>query len=134
MLSAMVIAGCSGVRVDTYPPDFTYLPTSEIKGTMTRMSVEIWRINDILDRNETVVGYQRDEILDALRALERSAQNMGAGWQLTNHALIDENIDAFKDSVVDARLAIEREPPNYYLAGKLSGSCLACHRIARMTQ
>lgn len=128
---ALFIAGCSGVRVDTYPPDFTYLPRDEIRDTMTRMSVEIWRINDILDRNETVASYQREEIIEALRALERSSEKLGAGWRLTNHALIDENIDGFRDSVVDARLAVEREPANYYLAGKLSGSCLACHKLAR---
>lgn len=62
-----------------------------------------------------------------LEQMKQETVKLGAGTQKTNHLFIDENIDQFKYDIEAARKAIADKPPNYYLAGRLSGSCIACH-------
>ena len=126
-LTALIVGGCSEVRVRPYPPDIVYLDEQQIESTMMRLSADIWTINDIFDNNEYISTFNRERIVVLLKEMENEAMTLGAGTQKTNHLFIDEHIDQFKDDVVAARLAIEADPPNYYLAGRLSGSCLACH-------
>lgn len=126
-LTALIVWGCSEVRVRPYPPDIVYLDDQQIESTMMRLSADIWTINDIFDNNEHISGFNRERIIDLLREMENEAVSLGAGTQKTNHLVIDNNIDQFRYDVRAAREAIEAEPPNYYLAGRLSGSCLACH-------
>ncbi|HSH44057.1 MAG TPA: hypothetical protein VK973_18175 [Arenicellales bacterium] len=122
-------AGCAAVRKVTYPPDFVYLDRAEITGSMSRLSADIWRIEDILSSSETVLPYEREEIITILGDMRQVADNLGAGTVDTNHPFIDENIDAFRQDVQRALDDVKAEPPSYYRAGVLSGRCLACHRL-----
>ncbi len=94
---------------------------------MGRFSANLWRIDAILADSETVLPYQREEIINLLKDIEKVADELGAGPQVTSHLLIDEHIDKFRSDVQKARQAVEREIPNYFLVGRLSGSCTACH-------
>lgn len=131
LFAAAIVAvqGCAEPRVGlhTYPANLVYLDQDRIESGMLRLSSNIWAINDLLDQSDIISAFDRERIIDLLRNLENEANALGAGAQVTNHLLIDENIDQFKSDAKAARLAIESEPPNYYLAGRLSGSCLACH-------
>lgn len=127
-LGIVAVTSCTVVRKVTYPPDFVYLEDRQVVSAMADLNVDMWRIDDILANSETILPYQRDEIIQLLRHMEEVADRLGAGTTVTNHLLIDENIDLFKDDVRDARKYVQGEPPNYYLAGQLSGSCMACHR------
>ncbi|MGA8260341.1 MAG: hypothetical protein WB783_09040 [Arenicellales bacterium] len=124
-------AGCSMVRKVTYPPDFVYLNRSDVTGYMKRMSGDIWRIDDILSSSETVLPYQREKIITQLEDMQSVADKLGAGTVNTNHPFIDQNIDAFKRDVRLALQDVKSEPPAYYRAGRLSGRCLACHRLRK---
>ena len=70
---------------------------------------------------------QRDLVINELNKMEKIAFDLGAGTQATNHLFLDQHIDQFKQDVTNARQAVEAEPANFYLAGKLAGSCLGCH-------
>ena len=122
-------AGCAEVRLATYPPDFVYVDRSEVKGAMAQLSSDIWRIEDILASSETVLPYEREEIISILSDMDGVARKLGAGSVSTNHPFIDQNIDSFQRDVALALEDIKEEPPNYYRAGRLSGRCLACHRL-----
>lgn len=133
-LAALIaLAGCSSTRVHTYPPNLVYLDQQQIESTMRRLLVDIWTINDILDTSESVAGYNRERVISALRDMESAADELGAGAEVTNHLVIDNNIDQFKSSVRTARQAVEDDPPNYFLAGQMSGNCQACHRLRQNT-
>lgn len=124
-----LLAGCAEteVKMHTYPADMVYIEDSEVENAMLRLSRYIWSMNDIFDSQEHIAGYNREMILELLENMEKEALTLGAGSRQTNHLLIDENIEEFRADVRGARKAVEAEPPNYYLAGRLSGSCLACH-------
>jgi hypothetical protein len=51
--------------------------------------------------------------------------------QRTNHPLIERNVAAFRRNLALAREGAERTPPNYFLAGSISGECSSCHRSER---
>lgn len=125
----LVTVGCAVVRKATYPPDFVYVERSEVKHAMSKLSVDVWRINDILADSETVLPYEREEIISILNNMDDVARDLGAGTIQTNHPFIDANIDSFRRDVVLALEEAKREPPGYYGAGRLSGRCLACHRL-----
>lgn len=111
----------------TYPSDMVYIPDGEVEDAMLRLSRHVWSINDIFDSQEHIAGYNRQRIIELLKNIEDEAYKLGAGARQTNHLLIDENIEEFRADVEKALQAVETDPPNYYLAGRLSGSCLACH-------
>jgi hypothetical protein len=123
------LAACADaeIRMHTYPEDMVFIEDGDVESAMLRLSRYVWSINDIFDSQEHIAGYNRERIIDLLKNIEKEADELGAGARPTNHLLIDENIATFKADVVNARRAVEADPPNYYLAGRLSGSCLACH-------
>lgn len=129
VVCVVLVTGCAMVRKVTYPPDFVYLDGSEITGSMSRLSADIWRIEDILASSETVLPYEREEIISILGGMKDVADKLGAGTVTTNHPFIDQNIDAFRRDVVLSLEDVKKEPPSYYRAGRLSGRCLACHRL-----
>lgn len=129
VVCVVLVTGCAMVRKVTYPPDFVYLDSSEITGSMSRLSADIWRIEDILASSETVLPYEREEIISILGGMKDVADKLGAGTATTNHPFIDQNIDAFRRDVVLSLEDVKKEPPSYYRAGRLSGRCLACHRL-----
>lgn len=122
--------GCSQIRKVTYPPDFVYIEKDQIRSHMANFSLDIWQINDVLSNNGVLAGNAREQIIGLLKDMEERALKLSGGsGRQTNHLLIDENIDEFKESVRAARLAVEAEPPGYYLVGQLSGKCLSCHKL-----
>jgi hypothetical protein len=127
----LLLASCSTVRKVTYPPDFVYLEHADVTDSMRKMSVDIWRIDDILSSSETVLPYRREQIISVLNDMQGVADKLGAGTANTNHPFIDQNIDSFKRDVKLALDDVKAEPPEYYRAGRLSGRCLACHRLRR---
>jgi len=128
-ICAFLAVGCAAVRKVTYPPDFVYMDRSDVTNAMSNLSVNIWRIDDILANSETVLPYEREEIISILNDMSGIADKLGAGTVETNHPFIDQNIDAFKHDVDLALAEVKQEPPAYYRAGRLSGRCLACHRL-----
>lgn len=127
MMTLFVSAGCVQVGMRTYPPNMVYLDDQQIGSAMQRLNTRMWTINDIFDSHEYISSYNRERIIALLEQIEQEAVQLGAGTQKTNHLFIDDNIDQFKYNVEAARKAVVAEPPNYYLAGRLSGSCIACH-------
>ena len=122
-----VLTACAEFGWHTYPPSMVRLEPKQITGAMTRYSLDLWRIDEIISTTETILPYQREEIIKLLRAMETQADRLGAGATVTNHLVIDKHIDEFKADLLRARRDVEKEPPNYYRAGRLYGSCQACH-------
>lgn len=125
-LAAGALAGCTSRKPVTYQSDFKYLWPGEVRNSMGRLADHIRRLDTLLGGG-SVGPEQRERIIDNLRAMENIADSLGAGPEVTNHAFIDDHIDDFRADVRLAREEVEREPPAYYLAGRLAGSCTGCH-------
>jgi len=72
---------------------------------------------------------EREAIISMLDDMPVIADKLGAGTVEANHPFVDRNIDSFKQDVNLALADVKADPPSYYRAGRLSGRCLACHRM-----
>lgn len=137
----LLLSGCAKIQLLTYPSEFTYLDADTTKGVMHEMAISLSALDELVQqaaRNSDSDRYQPLILaqLQNIEALATSVSSHATGKTLegddrpvTNHLLIDEHIDDFIGQIMKAKLQTEAEPPNYYGAGQLTGSCNACHRM-----
>lgn len=123
----LVVAGCAEIRKLTYPPEFTYIEKGELQSSMHRMAAAMGRL-DTLVGADPAGDWTQKEILAQLNVIEEVALELSGG-KTTNHLLLDKHMGQFSSDVAKARLMARTSPPNYYYAGRLSGSCSGCHRF-----
>lgn len=129
---ATAVAACSPaatkeIRSWTYPPDFNYISSGELSSIMSQIATEIAALDALLRATDAPDEVTRQEVLQRLRALHRAAQQLGPGGWPSNHPRITDNADRFQRDIALALSAVQNQPPRYYLAGSLSGSCSICH-------
>ncbi len=141
LIATLLLAGCVKIRMLTYPAEFTYLDPGSVKGVMHEMALSLSRIDSLVQQSSDTTDASRfqSDILNELETVETLASSLAPGTTdetldgkprpVTNHLLIDEHIDDFIAQIMHARLLAESNPPNYYGAGQLTGSCNACHQV-----
>jgi hypothetical protein len=129
-LIAFELSGCADfarwARQYTYPPEFRYIERDDVRSTMRELASHSRELNDLI-RSSDGPQRRRAEIIAHLQAMEQAAEKLDqSGWP-TNHPLIEMNLPSFRRDINFAREAIEREPPNFLLAGAVTGACVYCH-------
>ena len=71
----------------------------------------------------------QEDVLGHLTAMELAAAQLDGPGRAT-HPLIDQNLPAFRRDIAAAKAAAAADPPDYFLAGSVVGSCRYCHRMA----
>ena len=129
-LIMLQLIGCADsarwVRQYTYPPEFRYLERDEVRSAMRQLAFHSRELNQLIRSGE---GPQKEpeEMIMHLKAMEEAAAKLDqSGWP-TNHPLIEMNLPRLRRDIRFAREAIEREPPNFLLAGPVTGACVYCH-------
>lgn len=137
----LLLTGCAKIRLLTYPSEFTYLDADTTKGVMHEMAISLSALDELVQQAADTPDSDRYQplILAQLQNIETLATSVspnaggktleGDDRPVTNHLLIDEHIDDFIGQIMKAKLQTQAEPPNYYGAGQLTGSCNACHRM-----
>ena len=130
IFGALQLSGCADwarwVRQYTYPPEFRYVESDEIRATMRVLAFHAREVNQLM-RLDGAPQAHRAEIIEHLRAMEQAAESLDQAGGPTNHLKLDMNLPSFRRDLKFAREAIEREPPNYLLAGPVTGACANCH-------
>lgn len=129
LLGAALVAGCAQIRKATYPSDFIYLEQKQIKTEMALLGFYMRQLDQILLDDSTVSSEQQQQILALLSKIDASTLTLGAGSVTTNHLVIDDHIDQFKNEVEIAIRNARADPPNYFALGRLSGGCVGCHKF-----
>lgn len=132
LAAAIVALGCGigsgdSVRRYTYSPDFNYLTQDQLESTMGRFARLVSQLNAIMAAGSEIDAAEREQIIALLRGLEEQARALGPGGWPSNHPRISTHVDAFRRDLERARLAAERDPPNYFWAGSVSAACSHCH-------
>lgn len=134
VVSLALWQGCSDAartaRRYTYPPDFAYVERTAIRTAMGRLAASVNALNEIL-RQESLSEADRQNIVGLLAQMEAAARDLEAPAQRTNHPMLDTKLPAFQRDVELALRAARDEPPNYFLAGAVAGSCFYCHERGR---
>lgn len=137
ILLAMTLAlvACSDfagtVRQVTYPPGFTYVSREELDSRMHELGYELQQLDRALGPERDAIAEQQQQVIDILRNIARIAGSIEASEPGSNHPFLQNDMATFLATVRQARLAATSNPPRYYGAGRVSGSCTNCHRLNR---
>lgn len=122
-----VTGSCATVRKVTYPSDFVYLEKQEVSSAMQKMAVSVNKLDRLLLGTEYQPETKQQDVLTELDVIESVTRSLGTGGSRSNHPLIDQHMDLFRDQLLIAKNAAQNEPPDYYPAGRLVGQCRGCH-------
>ncbi len=75
------------------------------------------------DRRERAVG-----LLTHMQETVGGISGGSSGTSMSNHPGLHAHFAKFEADVEQARAALLREPPDYFLAGSVVGACTNCHR------
>ncbi|MEW5853691.1 MAG: hypothetical protein AB2A00_33255 [Myxococcota bacterium] len=114
------------VRQYTYSKDFHYYDEKQVNSSMHRISKAARELNALLKQQE-LTPEQQAEVVRLLGEMERGARELKSADPASNHPRITDNVDQFIRDIETARASAQRTPPNYYLAGSITGSCFYCH-------
>jgi hypothetical protein len=129
-LLALQLSSCADiaarVRRHTYPPTFYYITDEQLRSAMWRLAYHSRELRELMTPVQEASAH-RGEILRHLRVMEQTAVDLNrSGWP-SNHPLIDANRANLLQDIRIAQAAINRDPPNFLLAGSVSGACFYCH-------
>ena len=114
------------LRQYTYPPTFHYISNEQLRSTMWQLAFHSRELRVLMASPEKT-AVNRPEVLQHLRAMEQVMIDLNrTGWP-TNHPMVDANRPSFLQDIRTAQDAVSRDPPNFFLAGALSGACAYCH-------
>lgn len=131
---ALFLIGCANgvletVRKVTYPPDFNYISDEKLTNTMQQFAWYTTLLDNSLQDVLPVPDEQRLNAVSILNKMEDLSHELGEENLSSNHYIVSFNIDQFRQNIVNARDALQLDPPNYYLAGSVSAYCLNCHSL-----
>ena len=135
--SLATVGGCSfapsqgaaaGVRAVMDPPEFSNLQREDIHDAMRAMAVQVQALDEALRAADLDEATRQARVLGALELLKSGAQTLQTPGKTTHHAMIEQRLPQFLQDLDNARTQAAQTPPQYFLAGSISGSCMACHR------
>lgn len=119
------------VRPYTYGREFRYYDPRDIENSMHRMARAVQQLDALLKAEQPVTAEQQAEVVALLEQVERAAVDLRTAGAPSNHPRLGANLEGFIRTVHSARESAARTPPNYFLAGSITGECLHCHSAPR---
>ena len=113
------------------PPPFDYADGEELRTSMHRLAFELQKLDmSLLDAYVDQPSFQR-EIVETIQNIERIAGFVQETDLSVRHPFLVDDMDRFLSDVRRAREEANRSVPRYYMAGRISGGCVNCHRENR---
>ncbi len=119
------------IRQATYPPDFNYVSGAELRNRMDQLGFQLQRLDSALVPASSGLPVDQQEVVEVLGNIESVGAELRAGDGGSNHPFLEDHMSEFVVQVGRARLAARMDPPSYYLAGRVAGGCVNCHRVNR---
>ena len=116
------------VRATSMAPDLKYLPPEEIRTSMWVLAAETQHLETLLADPTAYEGPAlRTLVRGALERMRIAATTLDQPGRTTQHPVINQNLENFVGRLERARRAVDRDPPSYFLASSIAGSCFVCH-------
>lgn len=135
LITSLTLLGCNTAS-DRFPqianpPPFDYVDGEELRSGMHQLAFELQRLDmSLAEAYVDQPSFQR-EIVDGIRNIERIASYVRESDLSVRHPFLMGDMDRFLNDVRRARMDAERDIPRYYMAGRISGGCINCHRENR---
>ena len=138
MLSLPFLVSCEtsigGMRATSFPPDLTFIPKERLQMAMWVLAAEIQELERVLTiREEVQTESQRVTVVAILERMRTAAQTLEEPGRSTQHPVLNENLDVFINRLDRARRSLDHEPPNFFPASTIAGSCYLCHGQTKAT-
>lgn len=133
-LAALLLAGCStaqpadDVRKATYPPSFAYMSRAAIRTEMHKLAAGVAELDALLRAQEAQVPADQEAVAGVLKEIDGIVAGLAESGKPTGHTTLDENLDRFRRDIRAAYEGAMESPPDYFLAGTITGSCVYCHK------
>jgi hypothetical protein len=115
------------LRSHAYPPDFRYVPDDKLRVSMWLLGHETAELRRVLADPSISDDTRRTRAELLLGGMEDTVQKIGVGEWSSNHENLQSGLEALQSDIHAAHEAVNHDPPNYFLAGSVSGACLYCH-------
>lgn len=113
------------------PPPFDFIDGEELRSGMHELAFQLQQLDmTLMTAYLDEPSFQRD-IVDKIRNIERIAGHIAETDLAVRHPFLLDDMDRFLSDVTRARMDAERGVPRYYMAGRISGGCITCHRENR---
>jgi hypothetical protein len=130
-----VLSACGNmappVEYGLYPTDFSVGVDPVMSTGMQQLGYQLQQLDLALmgahDQRPDLSQYASSILLE----VERIAGFLQAEDISVNHLFLRDDMNSFLTDVRQAREHTSMSPPQYYLAGRISGACINCHRTNR---
>lgn len=135
VLTLAFLTGCSsgggGFPQIANPPPFDYADGTELRSQMHRLAFELQQLDMALTSGMERDRNSQDEIVSHLGNIANIGDDLRQGDMSTNHTFLRNDMANFLSTVNRARMAAQNNPPDYYMAGRVSGACVNCHQVSQ---
>lgn len=133
LLAAMFfLAACSssgdGFPRIANPPNFDFADGEELRSGMHQLAYELQRLDIVLMADSDNRPDYQQSVISSLQNIERIAGSIREGDISARHPFLRSDMDKFLADVTRAREDATRGSSRYYMAGRVSGACVTCHR------
>ncbi len=133
LIASFTLISCnSNVVTPTHianPPPFDYSDGEELRSRMHQLAIELQRLDNTLsseiDKRNTVQA----TVIESLRNIERIAKDLQTGDISSKHQFLMNDMDKFLNYIKKAQWDAARKTPRYYMAGRIIGACVNCHKV-----
>lgn len=94
---------------------------------MWQLAAEVNDLDRVMRQPGPADSARRAEVQRLLTAMLATTSTLQTEGRPSNHPVISEHLPEFRRNLVLTLASVEAEPPNYYLVGTVSGTCLVCH-------
>lgn len=110
------------------PPPFDYADGAELRSGMHRLAYASQRLDSALLMQDARDESVRLSVVNSLRDIQRIAAELERGDLSSTHRWLRSDMQNFESMITRAIREAEGNPPNFAAAGRVTGSCVNCHR------
>jgi len=133
IIAQLLLSSCNGDNRDGFPqvaspPPFDYENGEELRSEMHQLAFAMLRLDDALSDEDELEEIEQGEVVENLRRIRRIGEDLKVNDIRSAHPYLADDMYKFLIDVDQAILYASMRSPRYYMAGRVSGSCVACHR------
>jgi hypothetical protein len=110
-------------------PPFDYVDGEELRSRMQQLAYALQKLDRALATEEDERPSFQQSVVDQLRNIEHIGERLQSGDLSSKHQFLADNMDRFLADVGSARTHASLSSPRYYMAGRIAGACINCHKM-----
>lgn len=131
--SALVLVSCSNTNGDSFPqvaspPPFDYVDGQELRSDMHQLAFALLKLDNELGRDLEQNPPDQQDVVQTLQRIKEIGEGLQADELRARHPYLVSGMYRFMNDVDQALFQASLRAPRYYMAGRISGSCVNCHR------